>query len=74
MTVEDKPKMWVYIMDHEQGRVIKHEIPPSMVDVIEGSYQGYNQLMDKLSSVYDINPDNYLITDSDELLECPFPD
>lgn len=74
MTAENKPTMWVYIMDHEQGRVIKHKVPESMVDIIEGSYEGYNKLMDKLCSTYEITPDNYLVTSSDKLLECPFPD
>ena len=74
MTVKNKPDMWVYILDHEQGCVIKHKIPESMVDVLEGSYEGYNKLMDKLSSTYDITPDNHIVTSSNKLSEYPFPD
>ena len=66
-----KDKLFAFVMDHEQGRIVQYVIPDDLVDDVQDSYEGHNAVMDALRKKHSVGDDGTIMLSSysDVILE-----
>ena len=61
--------MYAYVMDYEQGRIIRYNVPKELLDKRSEDYTQYDKLIAKLESKHDLSICDYMVTDSPTFIE-----
>ena len=61
--------MYAYVMDYEQGRVIRYTVPEKLLDKHLADFTRYDKLIDTLEKKHDLSICDYMVTDSPTFIE-----
>ena len=64
--------MYAFVMDHEQGRVIRHELPTDLQEMTT-TFDVHDARMDWLSKIYDMSSVDIMFTDQKKLMKISNP-